>query len=67
MKCIIKHVPVKKANQRDLIAATGLVILNCIQIVDLSANKTLDHDFEAIGQLLYPAAGSNQVGCGCTW
>ena len=23
--------------------------------------------FEAIGQLLYPAAGSNQVGCGCTW
>ena len=23
--------------------------------------------FEAIGQLLYPAAGSNQVGCGYTW
>ena len=22
---------------------------------------------EAISQLLYPAAGSNQVGCGCTW
>ena len=23
--------------------------------------------FEAIDQLLYPAAGSNQMGCGCTW
>ena len=23
--------------------------------------------FDAIGQLLYPGAGSNQVECGCTW
>ena len=45
--------------------------------VDQLAKETLDYNidtskcptcrFEAIGQLLYPAAGSNQLGCGCTW
>ena len=45
--------------------------------VDQLAKETLDHDrssggcpqcrFETTGQLLHPAAGSNQVGCSCTW
>ena len=46
--------------------------------VDQLAKETLDHDInplvgcplcrsETTGQLLHPAAGSNQVGCSCTW
>ena len=45
--------------------------------VDQLAKQTLDQDidplasvyyrFEATGQLLYSAVGSNQVGCSCTW
>ena len=46
----------KKANLRDLIAATGLVISNWIQIVDFSARVTLKFDgwpWKTIGHLFY--------------
>ena len=35
-----------KANLRDLIAATGLVISNWIQIVNFSARVTVKFDFD---------------------
>ena len=42
-KWIVKII-INKANLRDLIAATGLVISNMIQIVDFSACVTLKFD-----------------------
>ena len=38
------HTLINKANLRDLIAATGLVISNWIQVVDFSAYVTLKFD-----------------------
>ena len=47
---------INKANLRDLIAATGLVISNWIQIVNFSARVTVKFDgwpCKTIGQLFY--------------
>ena len=48
-----------KANLRDLIAATGLVISNCIQIVNFSARVTVKFDgwpCKTVGHLFYTTA-----------
>ena len=50
-----------KANLRDLIAATGLVISNWIQIVNFSARVTVKFDgwpCKAIGHLFYATSSS---------
>ena len=50
------HRPQNKANLRDLIAATGLVISNWIQIVNFSARVTVKFDgwpCKTIGHLFY--------------
>ena len=51
-----KHILHNKANLRDLIAATGLVISNWIQIVNFSARVTVKFDgwpCKTIGHLFY--------------
>ena len=53
LKCIFLY---NKANLRDLIAATGLVISNWIQIVNFSARVTVKFDgwpCNTIGHLFY--------------
>ena len=51
------HTSINKANLRDLIAATGLVVIsNWIQIVDFSAHVTLKFDgwpWKTIGHFFY--------------
>ena len=53
---IFTRLPNNKANLRDLIAATGLVISNWIQIVNFSARVTVKFDgwpCKTIGHLFY--------------
>ena len=54
-----QYLKVNKANLRDLIAATGLVISNWIQIVNFSARVTVKFDGwprKIIGHLFYATA-----------